>query len=65
MIIVKIEGKETLERGLKTLKRKFDKQGTVKELRRRNSFESKSVKRREVIRKAIRVDEWNRAHEND
>ena len=37
MIIVKIEGKETVEKALKTLKRKFDKTGTVKELRKRKT----------------------------
>ena len=62
MIIVKIEGKETIERALKTLKRKFDKQGTVKELRKRKTFQKPSERRREEIRKAIRRDEWNRNH---
>ena len=65
MIIVKIEGKESLEKGLKTLKRKFDKQGLSKELRKRKSFEKPSEKKREEIRKAIRRDEWTRNHEND
>jgi len=65
MIVVKIEGKETLERGLKTLKRKFDKQGTVKELRKRKTYQKPSEKRREEVRKAIRRDEWIRNHEND
>lgn len=65
MIIVKIEGKETIERALKTLKRKFDKQGTVKELRKRKSYQKPSEKRREEVRKAIRRDEWIRTHEND
>jgi small subunit ribosomal protein S21 len=65
MIIVKIEGKETIERALKTLKRKFDKQGTVKELRKRKTYQKPSEKRREEVRKAIRRDEWIRTHEND
>jgi small subunit ribosomal protein S21 len=65
MIVVKIEGKETLERALKTLKRKFDKQGTVKELRKRKTYQKPSEQRREEVRKAIRRDEWIRAHEND
>lgn len=65
MIVVKIEGKETLERGLKTLKRKFDKQGTVKELRKRKTYQKPSEKRREEIRKSTRRDEWVRNHEND
>jgi len=65
MIVVKIEGKETLERALKTLKRKFDKQGIVKELRKRKTYQKPSEQRREEVRKAIRRDEWIRAHEND
>lgn len=65
MIIVKIEGKETLEKGLKKLKRKFDKQGIIKELRNRKIYQKPSEKRREEIRKAVRRDEWTRAHEND
>jgi small subunit ribosomal protein S21 len=65
MIVVKIEGKETLERALKTLKRKFDKQGTVKELRKRKTYQKPSEQRREEVRKAIRKDEWIRTHEND
>ncbi len=65
MIVVKIEGKETIERALKTLKRKFDKQGTVKELRKRKTYQKPSERRREEIRKAIRRDEWIRNHEND
>ena len=65
MIIVKIEGKETVEKALKTLKRKFDKTGTVKELRRRKTYQKPSEKKREEIRKAIRRDEWIRNHEND
>ena len=65
MIVVKIEGKETLERALKTLKRKFDKSGTVKELRKRKTYQKPSEQRREEVRKAIRRDEWIRAYEND
>jgi small subunit ribosomal protein S21 len=64
MIIVKVEGKETLERALKTLKRKFDKQGTVKELRKRKTYQKPSEKKREIITKAIRRDKWIRENEN-
>ena len=65
MIVVKIEGKETIEKALKTLKRKFDKQGIVKELRKRKTYQKPSEKKREEVRKAIRKDEWIRTHEND
>lgn len=62
MIQVKIEGKETLERGLKTLKRKFDKMGFVKELRRRKTFIKPSEERRDEIKKATKRDAWIRKH---
>lgn len=65
MIEVKVEGKETLERSLKTLKRKFDRTGVVKELRRRKTFTKKSVERREEIRKAIRKKDWIKEHESN
>jgi small subunit ribosomal protein S21 len=65
MIVVKIEGKETIEKALKTLKRKFDKQGIVKELRKRKNYQKPSDKKREEIRKTIRKDEWIKSHEND
>ena len=65
MMVVKIEGKETIEKALKTLKRKFDKQGIVKELRKRKTYQKPSEKKREEVRKAIRKDEWIRTHEND
>lgn len=65
MIVVKIEGKETIERALKTLKRKFDKQGIVKELRKRKTYQKPSEQKREQIKKATRRDAWIRAHEND
>ena len=65
MIVVKIEGKETIEKALKTLKRKFDKQGIFKELRKRKTYQKSSEKKREEVRKAIRKDEWIRTHEND
>ena len=56
MIIIKIDEKETLERGLKKLKRKFDKIGIVKELRRRKNFTKPSVKRRDEIKKGIYIE---------
>jgi small subunit ribosomal protein S21 len=58
MIEIKVESKDSLERSLKLLKRKFDRIGVVKELRRRKTFTKKSVERREEIRKAIRKKDW-------
>jgi small subunit ribosomal protein S21 len=63
MIIVKIEGKETLEKGLKKLKRKFDKMGIVKELRRRKEFTKPSVRRRDEIKKGIYIEKLRKEME--
>ena len=46
MIIVPIKEGENIERALKKFKRKFEKTGTVRELRARKNFEKPSVKNR-------------------
>ena len=48
MLIVKVEGKQTLEKALKVLKRKWDKTKAMKELRERKEFTKRSVKRRDL-----------------
>jgi small subunit ribosomal protein S21 len=53
MLIVKIEGKETIERAVKKLKRKYDNAKIGKTLRDRKEFTKKSVKRRDELKKAI------------
>lgn len=55
MIIVPIKEGENIERALKKFKRKFEKTGIVRELRSRKTFEKKSVRRRDEIKKAIYV----------
>lgn len=55
MIVVPIKEGETLERALKKLKRKFDKTGVVKEMRRRQQFTKPSVINREKRLKAIYI----------
>lgn len=55
MIIVPIKEGENIERALKKFKRKFEKTGTIRELRSRKAFSKNSVKRREEINKAIYV----------
>ena len=52
MIVVKVENGTSLEKALKTLKRKWDKSKAIKELRERKEFTKKSVKRRQEILKA-------------
>ncbi len=55
MIIVPIKEGENIEKALKKFKRKFEKTGAIREMRRRKTFVKKSVQRREQIRKAIYV----------
>lgn len=53
MLIVKIEGKDTIEKAVKKLKRKFDNAKIGKILRERKQFTKKSVKRRDELKKAV------------
>ncbi|MCK9163290.1 MAG: 30S ribosomal protein S21 [Bacteroidales bacterium] len=55
MIIVPIKEGENIERALKKLKRKFEKTGVVKELRRRKQFDKPSVIERDRRKKAIYI----------
>ena len=63
MIIVPVKDGENIERSLKKFKRKFEKTGTVRELRSRKNFVKKSVKRREQVKKAIYVQNLRRNEE--
>jgi small subunit ribosomal protein S21 len=55
MIVVPIKEGDNLERALKKLKRKFEKTGVVKEMRRRQQFTKPSVINSEKHLKAIYV----------
>ena len=57
MIIVPIKEGENIERALKKFKRKFEKTGIVKEIRARQAFEKPSVRKREVRRHAVYVQQ--------
>lgn len=57
MLKVNIGEKESLERALKKLKKKFDSCKIAKELRERKQHTKKSVKRREQIKKAKWVEQ--------
>ncbi len=51
MLIINIKENESIDKALKRFKKKFEKTGVVKELRKRMAFEKPSVERRtEVIR---------------
>ena len=49
MIVVPVKEGENIEKALKKFKRKFEKTGVVKELRRRQAFSKPSVVRREEL----------------
>ncbi len=55
MIIVPVKEGENIDRVLKKLKRKFEKTGTLKEVRERQKYTKPSIKRREEKLKAIYV----------
>jgi small subunit ribosomal protein S21 len=55
MIIVPVKDGENIERALKKFKRKFEKTGVVKELRRRQQFDKPSVLKRLQMEHAVYV----------
>ena len=52
MLIIDVKDGESIERALKKYKRKFDKSGVIRELRRRKHFTKPSVSRRNEMLKA-------------
>ncbi|MFV0391459.1 MAG: 30S ribosomal protein S21 [Paludibacteraceae bacterium] len=60
MIVVPVKEGENIERALKRFKRKFEKTGVVKELRRRQQFDKPSVTKREQNQHAVYVQQLQR-----
>lgn len=60
MIIVPIKEGEHIERALKKFKRKFDRTGAMKELRRRQQFDKPSAVNRKNKMHAIYVENMKR-----
>ncbi len=52
MLIIPIKDGENIDRALKRFKRKFDRTGTMRQLRSRQAFSKPSVVRRKEIQKA-------------
>lgn len=52
MVSVTVKENESIDRALKRFKKKFEKAGTLREVRGRNYFVKPSVKRRDEIIKA-------------
>jgi len=63
MIIIPIKEGENIDRALKKYKRKFEKTGTMRELRERQRFIKPSVKRREQVLKAIYIQKLRQQSE--
>jgi small subunit ribosomal protein S21 len=63
MIIVPVKEGESVEKALKKFKKKFEKTGVVRELRERQKFTKPSVRRREVIKKAVYKEAMLRSEE--
>ena len=53
MLIIPVKEGENIDRALKRFKRKFDRTGTMRQLRERKQFTKPSVKRRKETLKAI------------
>ena len=57
MIVVPVKEGENIEKALKKFKRKFEKTGIVKELRRRQQFDKPSVVNRLKKERAVYVQQ--------
>ena len=55
MIITTVKEGENIERALKTFKRKYERTGVLKELRRRQYFTKPSIAKRDAMAHAIYV----------
>ncbi|MBW6483355.1 MAG: 30S ribosomal protein S21 [Flavobacteriales bacterium CG18_big_fil_WC_8_21_14_2_50_32_9] len=63
MIIIPIKDGENIERALKRYKKKFERTGAIKELRRRKEFEKPSITNRQQKIKAVYVEKLRKAEE--
>lgn len=57
MLIIPVKEGESLEKSLKKFKRKFEKTGSMRQLRARQAFVKPSVVRRKEIQKAAYVQQ--------
>ena len=64
MLIIPIKDGENIDRALKRFNRKFDKTGTMRQLRERQTFTKPSVARRAVVQKAQYIQHLRDQEEN-
>ena len=60
MIVVPVKEGENIARALKKFKRKFERTGVIKELRRRQQFNKPSVRKRLAMEHAVYVQQLHR-----
>ncbi|MCW1734079.1 30S ribosomal protein S21 [Anaerorudis cellulosivorans] len=63
MIIVQVREGENIEKALKKFKRKYEKTGVSKELRRRQAYVKPSVEKRQKKQRAIYVQKLQQEEE--
>ena len=63
MIIMPVKEGENIERALKKFKRKYERTGVLKELRRRQYFTKPSISKREAMQHAVYVEHMYRDDE--
>ena len=63
MIIMPVKEGENIEKALKKFKRKYERTGVLKELRRRQYFTKPSIAKREQMLRAIYVEHTYRLEE--
>jgi small subunit ribosomal protein S21 len=59
MLIIDVKEGDNIERALKKFKRKFDKTGTMRQLRARKQFVKPSIEKRMEKRKAVYIQSKN------
>ncbi|MDG1822721.1 MAG: 30S ribosomal protein S21 [Flavobacteriaceae bacterium] len=64
MLIIPIKDGENIDRALKRFKRKFDKTGTMRQLRERQTFTKPSISRRAQVQKAAYIQNLRDQEEN-
>ena len=63
MLVIDARESESIDRALKKFKKKFEKAGLLRELRERQTFTKKSVKRRSQILRAAYTQQMKREAE--
>ena len=64
MIVVPVREEDNIERALRRYKRKFDRTGRMRELRRRQAFVKPSEMKRKQREKAVYIQRLRDAEEN-